>query len=195
MPACGYLRAVFVAHLPRTAHHVHLPVPNWLRRNTCETNQDDCGSGPCQNGGTCNDAANAYQCSCAAGFAGDECTDVASATGGTSVPTPTPLSGPPPPAAGAACFNTYDVGTNSCASLLTSGYTCSAYFCVEDTCPYRRMCDMSCDFCDVPDPPPPPPPPPSRGTGTASRGGTTASVSTQAIILGSIKRWDIFDIF
>ena len=150
--------------------------------NTCEANQDDCGSAPCQNGGTCNDAANAYQCSCAIGFSGDECADVASATGGTGIApaggAPTPPAGISPPATGPACINTYDVGTNSCAALLASGYTCAAYFCVEDTCPYRRMCDMTCKYCNVPDPPPPPPPPPSRGTGTSSRGSTTATRGT-----------------
>ena len=34
---------------------------------------DECASGPCQNGGTCNDTLNAFTCSCNADFFGDEC--------------------------------------------------------------------------------------------------------------------------
>lgn len=36
----------------------------------CEVNWDDCWSNPCLNGGTCNDAVAAYNCSCAEGFVG-----------------------------------------------------------------------------------------------------------------------------
>jgi hypothetical protein len=36
-------------------------------------------SAPCQNGGACADALGAYECSCAGGFAGDECEDTLTA--------------------------------------------------------------------------------------------------------------------
>ena len=34
---------------------------------------DECGSNPCQNGGTCMDGVNSYTCSCAAGYTGQHC--------------------------------------------------------------------------------------------------------------------------
>ena len=34
---------------------------------------DECGSDPCQNGGTCNDLVNGYNCTCASGYTGDNC--------------------------------------------------------------------------------------------------------------------------
>ena len=37
----------------------------------CETNIDDCASGPCRNGGRCYDQINSYTCDCAQGFYGD----------------------------------------------------------------------------------------------------------------------------
>lgn len=41
----------------------------------CETNIDECESDPCQNGGTCVDEVNMFQCLCAAGFTGHWCAD------------------------------------------------------------------------------------------------------------------------
>ena len=37
------------------------------------TDIDECGTAPCQNGGTCTDMVNSYSCSCATGFEGDNC--------------------------------------------------------------------------------------------------------------------------
>ncbi|KAI8506008.1 DNA repair protein Rad9,Rhp9 [Branchiostoma belcheri] len=37
------------------------------------TDIDECGSGPCQNGGNCVDEVNMYTCNCAAGYQGDNC--------------------------------------------------------------------------------------------------------------------------
>ena len=34
---------------------------------------DECASDPCQNGGTCSDQENGYECICAAGFTGTNC--------------------------------------------------------------------------------------------------------------------------
>ena len=34
---------------------------------------DECASSPCQNGGTCIDALNAYTCNCIPGYEGDNC--------------------------------------------------------------------------------------------------------------------------
>jgi hypothetical protein len=39
----------------------------------CDLNIDDCFTGACLNGGTCNDGVNSYTCTCAAGFTGDTC--------------------------------------------------------------------------------------------------------------------------
>lgn len=34
---------------------------------------NECESGPCQNGGTCLDSLNSYQCLCTEGYEGDNC--------------------------------------------------------------------------------------------------------------------------
>ena len=40
---------------------------------TCGTNDDDCASNPCKNGGSCTDGVNSYTCTCAAGWNGTTC--------------------------------------------------------------------------------------------------------------------------
>lgn len=42
----------------------------------CETNIDDCVTGPCQNGGTCIDEVAKYTCQCTSDFMGQNCTRV-----------------------------------------------------------------------------------------------------------------------
>ena len=37
------------------------------------TDIDECASGPCQNGGTCIDQVNGYQCQCVPGYADLQC--------------------------------------------------------------------------------------------------------------------------
>ena len=39
----------------------------------CETNIDECGPAPCQNGATCEDGIAKYTCECLPGFQGDQC--------------------------------------------------------------------------------------------------------------------------
>lgn len=34
---------------------------------------DECASSPCINSGTCSDLVNGFNCSCMAGFTGDQC--------------------------------------------------------------------------------------------------------------------------
>ncbi len=40
----------------------------------CQTNVNECGSNPCQNGASCVDAVNSFTCSCVGGFSGLLCT-------------------------------------------------------------------------------------------------------------------------
>ena len=39
----------------------------------CLIDIDECASGPCQNGGTCTDQVNGYQCQCAPGYTDLQC--------------------------------------------------------------------------------------------------------------------------
>ena len=39
----------------------------------CRTNTNECSSSPCQNGATCKDAVNGYNCACVAGYEGVYC--------------------------------------------------------------------------------------------------------------------------
>ncbi|XP_066278538.1 fibropellin-1-like isoform X2 [Branchiostoma lanceolatum] len=46
--------------------------PGWTGK-TCETNIDECASGPCWNRGTCVDEVNGFSCLCPPGIVGDTC--------------------------------------------------------------------------------------------------------------------------
>lgn len=39
----------------------------------CDTNVNECSSNPCQNGGTCVDGINGYNCQCTGTFSGSNC--------------------------------------------------------------------------------------------------------------------------
>lgn len=39
----------------------------------CEIDVDECASGPCLNGGTCQDLLDEYRCNCQPGFMGQRC--------------------------------------------------------------------------------------------------------------------------
>jgi surface protein len=39
----------------------------------CDSATNECGSSPCQNGGTCRDGVNSFECACAAGYTGVVC--------------------------------------------------------------------------------------------------------------------------
>ena len=41
--------------------------------SSCETNFNECGSNPCQNGATCQDGINKYTCDCLPGYTGGNC--------------------------------------------------------------------------------------------------------------------------
>jgi hypothetical protein len=45
----------------------------FLEGENCEKNVDECGSGPCQNGGNCVDLVDGYRCICHAGYSGKNC--------------------------------------------------------------------------------------------------------------------------
>lgn len=41
--------------------------------NFSATDINECSSGPCQNGGTCLDLINRFECQCVTGYTGTEC--------------------------------------------------------------------------------------------------------------------------
>ena len=40
-----------------------------------EIDDNDCAINPCENGGTCQDSANGYNCTCPSGYSGKNCSD------------------------------------------------------------------------------------------------------------------------
>jgi Notch-like protein len=48
--------------------------PGWSGDN-CDVDDNECGSEPCRNGGTCDDLLDSYACSCTNGYAGTNCAD------------------------------------------------------------------------------------------------------------------------
>jgi hypothetical protein len=52
----------------------------------CQTNIDECGSGPCANGGSCTDLIDAFACGCQPGYSGLNCeTDIDECASGPCV--------------------------------------------------------------------------------------------------------------
>lgn len=53
---------------------------------SCSLNINECASTPCQNGGSCVDYINKYQCLCVSGYSGANCevSDVGGSSGGTT---------------------------------------------------------------------------------------------------------------
>jgi len=43
---------------------------------TCAIEQDECETSPCQNGGTCLDQINMFECECGTGWTGPTCDEV-----------------------------------------------------------------------------------------------------------------------
>lgn len=41
--------------------------------SSCQININECDPNPCQNGGTCQDSENRYECVCSASFTGERC--------------------------------------------------------------------------------------------------------------------------
>ena len=49
-------------------------IRNFLLLSSSSSDIKECASNPCQNGGTCVDAVNGYNCSCVSGWTGEHCT-------------------------------------------------------------------------------------------------------------------------
>ena len=47
--------------------------PDGYNGTTCQEDIDECGSDPCENGGTCTDGVNGFNCSCPDGYNGTTC--------------------------------------------------------------------------------------------------------------------------
>ena len=51
----------------------HKPIFTDNQIHVLHTDIDECASNPCQNGGTCADVVNGYDCSCKPGYTGADC--------------------------------------------------------------------------------------------------------------------------
>ena len=70
------LRNKFKREKLRSYLHLRLQINYVLNDKTCLllSDIDECAVRPCQNGGNCTDAINDYDCNCAAGYSGKNCT-------------------------------------------------------------------------------------------------------------------------
>jgi hypothetical protein len=92
----------------------------------CENNIDDCAAKPCVHG-TCSDAVNAYQCSCAAGYSGSKCeTDIDECA-------------PKPCQHGGTCSNKVNAFACTCPAGW-GGSKCEAGSCANVSCPGSAPC-------------------------------------------------------
>ena len=68
---------MYYIHLPFSdVYNIQLLIKQILYLNfkTCSISDiDECGSNPCENGGTCTDQVNAYTCECVDGYTGTDC--------------------------------------------------------------------------------------------------------------------------
>ena len=67
--ALGTMHRFQGPHLKKTCHKLCITAVAGVH---CETNIDECASGPCEHG-TCVDGVNRYSCSCLPGYRGDRC--------------------------------------------------------------------------------------------------------------------------
>ncbi len=55
------------------SHPPSISLPPFLQGRVCEIYLNSCSSGPCQNGGTCENLPNSFNCTCPAGYTGFAC--------------------------------------------------------------------------------------------------------------------------
>jgi hypothetical protein len=84
---------------------------------------DNCASGPCQNGGTCNDCLDSYTCSCPTGYTGDSCEYACDVDTGVCDCASVTCSGEPACGEGKVAVIYEDVSDTNC---------CAVYTCVDD---------------------------------------------------------------
>ena len=66
---CVYL--CFYGLLPEIKHYYYYYIIIIINHVAVDT--DECGSNPCQHGGTCSDRVNYYACTCSTGYKGSNC--------------------------------------------------------------------------------------------------------------------------
>lgn len=69
--ACSLRRLLLPGELGAPGACVSEPCPP--TGSMCNVNIDDCASGPCHHGGTCEDGVNSFTCRCAEGYHGPTC--------------------------------------------------------------------------------------------------------------------------